>query len=106
MQGPGDFVGVDLGTSSCKVAVVDARGGIRATAARRYPLELGGSGAAEQDPEEWWKAVSEALREVLAAGKFGVEGVGFTGQGSGSVPTGPGGAPLRKAKKTMDPRGK
>lgn len=101
------FVGVDLGTSSCKVALVDAHGGIRATSIRRYPLELGGSGVAEQDPERWWNAMSEALREVFSSGSdLEIGGIGFTGQWSGTVPVDAGGNPLHRAMIWMDTRGK
>ncbi len=41
LQSSADFVGVDLGTSSCKVAVVDLHGGIKATSAKRYTIEVG-----------------------------------------------------------------
>lgn len=107
MQSSSDFVGVDLGTSSCKVVVVDVRGGIKATSTKGYHLELGGPGTAEQDPEGWWKAVSEALSDVFSAGvKLDVKGVGFTGQWSGTVPIDAEGNPLHRAIIWMDTRGK
>lgn len=103
----GDFVGVDLGTSSCKVSVVDARGEVKATSIRRYPLDLGVQGSAEQDPGDWWRAMCDATREALSSGpKLDLKGVGLTGQWSGTVPTDAGGAPLRKAIIWMDSRGK
>lgn len=106
MQGSG-FVGVDLGTSSVKVAAFNARGDIGGTSTRRYPLELDGSGRAEQDPEAWWKAMSEALRELFSSGPgFDVRGVGFTGQWSGTVPVDADGNALHKAMIWMDTRGK
>jgi len=107
LQSSADFVGVDLGTSSVKVAVVEANGRIKATSTRRYPLELGESGKAEQDPEGWWRAMSEALREVFSSeSKFDVKGIGFTGQWSGTVPVDAEGNVLHKAIIWMDTRGK
>ena len=107
LQNSADFVGVDLGTSSCKVAVVDIHGGIKATSAKRYTIEVGESGMAEQDPEKWWAAVSEALRDVFSSGlEFDVKGVGVTGQWSGTVPVDSEGNPLHKAIIWMDTRGK
>ncbi len=107
LQSSADFVGVDLGTSSCKVAVVDLHGGIKATSAKRYTIEVGESGMAEQDPEKWWAAVSEALRDVFSSGlEFDVKGVGVTGQWSGTVPVDSEGNPLHKAIIWMDTRGK
>jgi len=107
LQSSADFVGVDLGTSSCKVAVVDVHGRIGATSTRRYSLELGESGLAEQDPEGWWRAMSEALREVFSSGtKFDVKGIGFTGQWSGTIPVDAEGNHLHKAIIWMDTRGR
>jgi len=107
LQSSADFVGVDLGTSSCKVAVVDVHGGIKATSTKRYPLELGGPGMAEQDPQVWWKAVCEALRDIFSSGpRFDVRGIGFTGQWSGTIPVDSEGNVLHKAIIWMDTRGK
>jgi xylulokinase len=96
-----------LGTSSVKVAVFDVHGGIKATSTKRYPLELGAPGMAEQDPEGWWRALSEALREVFSSGfRFDLKGVGFTGQWSGTIPVDAEGNALHKAIIWMDTRGK
>jgi xylulokinase len=98
---------VDLGTSSVKVAVFDAQGGIKGTSTKRYSLELGESGKAEQDPGGWWTAMSEALREVFSSGSgFDVKGIGFTGQWSGTVPIDAEGNVLHNAIIWMDTRGK
>jgi xylulokinase len=98
---------VDLGTSSVKVAVFDTHGDIKGTSTKRYPLELGEVGRAEQDPEGWWGAMSEALREVFSSGsRFDVKGIGFTGQWSGTIPVDSEGNVLHKAIIWMDTRGK
>ena len=107
LQSSADFVGVDLGTSSVKVAVFDTQGVIKGTSTKHYTLELGESGKAEQDPEEWWRATSEALREVFSSGSsLDVRGMGFTGQWSGTIPVDPEGKALHKAIIWMDTRGK
>ncbi|HYB76158.1 MAG TPA: FGGY family carbohydrate kinase, partial [Nitrososphaerales archaeon] len=107
MQSSADFVGVDLGTSSVKVAVFDTNGGIKGTSTKRYSLELGEPGKAEQDPEGWWGAMSEALRETFSSGsRFDVKGIGFTGQWSGTIPVDADGNVLHKAIIWMDTRGK
>lgn len=96
-----------MGTSSVKVAVFDVHGGIKATSTKHYPLELGAPGLAEQDPEGWWRALSEALREVFSSeSKFDLKGVGFTGQWSGTIPVDAEGNVLHKAIIWMDTRGK
>ena len=107
MQSSADFVGVDLGTSSVKVAVFDLQGRIRATSTKRYPIELGESGMAEQDPDRWWGAVSEGLRDVASFGLgLNVKGIGFTGQWGGTVPVDSEGNPLHKAIIWLDTRGR
>jgi len=102
-----DFVGVDLGTSSVKVAVFDLEGRVKATSTKRYPIELGESGMAEQDPDTWWGAVSEGLREVCSSGRgLNVKGIGFTGQWGGTVPVDSEGNPLHHAIIWLDTRGR
>lgn len=57
---------VDLGTSGPKVALVSERGEVAAAAGRRVATELLADGGAEQDPDEIWAAVRDAVREVVA----------------------------------------
>jgi len=107
LESSADFVGVDLGTSSVKVAAFDLKGRVKATSSRRYPIELGASGMAEQDPEKWWGAVSEGLREIFSSGReLNVKGVGFTGQWGGTVPVDSEGNPLHRAIIWLDTRGR
>lgn len=94
------LAGIDLGTSSVKVVVIDDRGRILASAGRGYGIDSPGPGAAEQGPRTWWLATRECLREVLAAG--GVEagrigGVGVCGQMHGLVTLDGQGEPVRPA---------
>jgi xylulokinase len=49
-------LGFDVGTSSMKGVVVDAHGGIRASARRSYPLMYPGPGRVEADAEQVWTA--------------------------------------------------
>ncbi|MEB4589538.1 FGGY-family carbohydrate kinase [Candidatus Thiothrix sp. Deng01] len=51
------YAGIDLGTSGCRVAVIDAAGGVLAATRVDYPANVG------QTPELWWAAT----RQVLAA---------------------------------------
>ena len=44
----------------------DLEGNLLRLARREYPVLTGaGPGHAEQDPETWWKAVCETLREIV-----------------------------------------
>ncbi len=81
-------LGVDLGTGSVKVALVDEGGGVRAKASRAYDLTSPRAGWAEADPHEWWSATNAAAEEVSASasGEFqAAVGVGFSGQMHGLV---------------------
>ena len=81
-------LGIDIGTSGTKTIAIDETGAILATAAREYPCEHPKPGWSEQDPDLWWRASAETVRQVLGSGKFAVGdvvGVGLSGQMHGSV---------------------
>jgi xylulokinase len=82
------LVGIDLGTSSVKVLVMDEDGRIAGQATADYPLYTPHPGWAEQEPEEWWQATVQAVK--TAVGVSGVRpaelvGLGLSGQMHGSV---------------------
>ena len=52
------LVALDLGTSGLKVAVTTPRGEIAGSVQERYPLHVLGGGGVEQDPEDWWRAIT------------------------------------------------
>ena len=100
------LLGVDLGTSSCKVGLFGAGGDLVAAGSEAYPLHLAPGGGAEQEPEDWWSAVVAATTGVLKGGRGReVAGVGVAGQWSGTVPIGKDGKALRRAIIWMDTRG-
>lgn len=77
------LLGIDIGTSACKVAVSDRSGRVLAAENGDYPVYYPHEGWAEQNPEEWWKAVCGAVRESIErAGILPEEiaGVGIDGQ--------------------------
>jgi xylulokinase len=76
------LLGIDVGTSACKVIAVDGNGRVAAKALASYPLVSPRPGWAEQDPEHWWQATQSALAEVLAAlpDRRAVAGIGLSGQ--------------------------
>lgn len=62
----GLLIGVDPGTSETKAGLFDLEGNLLHLARREYPILTGADPRrAEQDPETWWKAVCEALREIV-----------------------------------------
>ena len=77
------LLGIDIGTSACKVALFAGDGQVKAAASGDYPVYYPKPGWAEQDPEEWWTAVCGAARQVL--GNSGIcpeeiAGIGIDGQ--------------------------
>ena len=85
-----DYVaGIDLGTSSVKVVLMDAAGHIAGAAGSSYRVQVPQVGWAEQNPEDWWEAAKRALREAMGkvgAGGDQIKGVSFSGQMHGMVP--------------------
>ena len=83
------LLGIDIGTSACKVAVFDEDGTVLAQASREYKVYYPKSGQAEQEPEEWWSAICESIREVLTGKEVSAEaicGIGVDGQSWSAIP--------------------
>ena len=80
------YLGVDLGTSSVKVLLVDETGAVRKTASRTYPLEFPQPGWSQQNPADWWNAVEACIPELLEGeDKSQVAGLSVGGQMHGLV---------------------
>lgn len=94
------LLGLDVGTTGAKAVLVDASGAVRGTATREYPLLVPRPGWTEQDPDAWWEASAEAIREALARSAVPpaqVAAVGLTGQMHGLVALDAAGRVLRPA---------
>ncbi len=79
-------LGIDLGTSSVKVIVVDLDGKIHGTGAASYPTRHPEPLHAEQDPGEWWMATVTATRAALSdAETTNITAIGLSGQMHGTV---------------------
>ncbi len=101
------FLGIDSGTQSTKVLVIDGRTGkALATAAEAYDLIPGlPPGAKEQHPHTWREATSKAIRLALKSAKAKpgeVKGIGVSGQQHGFVPLDKQGEVIRPAKLWCD----
>ena len=80
------FLGLDVGTSGVKAILVAEDGAVAASATAPLSLETPQPGWTEQQPESWWKASCEAIRDVLARHpEAGVASVGISGQMHSSV---------------------
>ncbi|MBQ7564290.1 MAG: xylulokinase [Lachnospiraceae bacterium] len=77
------LLGIDIGTSACKVAVFDKDGAVVAQTNKPYQVYYPESGWVEQDPTEWWAAIVAGIREVLTVDGVSAEemkGIGIDGQ--------------------------
>jgi len=77
------LLGIDIGTSSIKVAVVDAETQQVVTSAQ-YPEEESAitakqAGWAEQSPEMWWEHVQQAFQKCKSTGKFNAADISAIG---------------------------
>lgn len=77
------LLGIDIGTSACKVAIFEKSGNVVAAVNGDYPVYYPKEGWAEQNPEEWWSAVCSAVKKAIR--KAGIvpdeiAGIGIDGQ--------------------------
>jgi xylulokinase len=90
----------DLGTTGNKASLFDDQGGLVASHTEHYPVNYAQAGWAEQDPLDWWHAVTTSTRALLAEAHVApadVAAVTFSGQMMGIVPIDAAGQPLRPA---------
>ncbi len=101
------LLGIDIGTSACKVAVFDEDGKVLAQANRPYRVYYPQNGWAEQNPEEWWEAICDAVREALSEESVSAEqikGIGVDGQSWSAIPVDENGSVLHNTPIWMDTR--
>ena len=60
------LLGIDVGTSACKITVFETNGNVLVTLNGKYKALHPKSGWAEQNPEDWWNAVSYCIREIFS----------------------------------------
>ncbi|KXX63902.1 FGGY-family carbohydrate kinase [Marichromatium gracile] len=68
MRGGAAFIGLDLGTSGCRAVAIDAAAEPLAETRAALPDSIRPApGRVEQNPEDWWQALTEVLRALVAA---------------------------------------
>lgn len=75
------LLGIDVGTSGCKVLLIDENGTVLKQASAEYPLSVPQPLWSEQNPEDWWNGVQACLREIGET----PDAIGVTGQMHGAV---------------------
>lgn len=94
------LVGIDVGTSSAKVALIDVGGKTLATASRDHPTYSPKPGYQEQDADDWWRGACECILEILDKTRIDptdVAGLSLSGQGCACLPVNAAGEPLTRA---------
>lgn len=79
------LIGIDIGTSGTKSVLFDTEGNTVASATADYPLYQPENGWAEQNPQDWWKAVCSTLSEISKKACGEICGIGLSGQMHGLV---------------------
>jgi xylulokinase len=77
------FLGIDLGTTGLKVALLTETGQLVGSECCEYPILSPQRGYAEQDPEAWWTGFVTAcrcLKDQYPSGFDDVVGIGICGQ--------------------------
>lgn len=79
------YIGIDLGTSGVKMLLTDGEGKILNETSRTYPVSRPAEGWSEQNPEDWWEAVKDGLRELACKKNLQIAGIAVAGQMHGLV---------------------
>ncbi|MCX6090815.1 MAG: FGGY family carbohydrate kinase [Candidatus Atribacteria bacterium] len=99
-------LGIDVGTTGCKVIGFDEKGHVIAQAYREYPLYQPQEGWMELDAEEVFRSVEECLLDI--SGDLQSDppvSIGISAQGEAVVPVDSSGKPLSRSMVTFDKRG-
>jgi xylulokinase len=94
------FLGIDLGTSALKAVLVDGTERVLAETAVRLGTSSPRPGWSEQDPRDWWTALTAAVEELRRADADAfarVRALGLSGQMHGAVLVDRAGDPVRPA---------
>lgn len=80
------LLGIDLGTSALKLLLLDSDGEILEIVSETYSLSMPYPGWAEQDPEDWWKAVRNGFATLAQSYDLSkIAALSFSGQMHGLV---------------------
>ena len=97
------LIGLDIGTTSVKAAVIDTSGNIHARFSESYPSSRTGTNLVEQNPEDWIGLLNKALNSFI---DHKVVGIGICSQVNTHVFLGSDDRPLFPAITWQDIRAK
>lgn len=101
------LLGIDIGTSACKITLFEKDGTVVVSTTGDYPVYYPHEGWAEQNPDEWWRAVCGAIKDMLAVYPIKSEqiaGIGIDGQSWSAIPIDKDGNVLANTPIWMDTR--
>lgn len=80
------YIGADLGTSALKLLLMDGSGEIKKIVSKEYPIYFPNPGWSEQNPQDWWNAFVDGMKELTSdCGQNDIGGISFGGQMHGLV---------------------
>jgi len=82
------LMGIDVGTTGTKAILIEKNGEVISTTTVGYSLYRPHPKWAEQNPEDWWRATINSVKQVLTNSKVNpkdIKGVGLSGQYHGAV---------------------
>jgi xylulokinase len=98
-------IGIDSSTTATKAIAWKQDGSVVGAGRSPIPLASPGNDRYEQNPEDWWSAASQALRELLQqVAPERVAALAIANQRETFVPLGPEGDPVRPAIVWLDQR--
>lgn len=99
------MIGIDLGTTALKAILIDRRGNRLASFSEPYPIHRPQPGYAEQDPNDWLRALFTALQTFARDHDLaGLRGIGICSQVNTHVFLGADGVPVLPAITWQDTR--
>ena len=101
------LMGIDVGTTGCKVVAFDEAGAVLAQAGREYPLISPQPGWYELNPDQVWDFVCDCLREVNGQlARDPVSALSLSSQGEAMTPVTREGVVLANSPISSDGRNK
>jgi xylulokinase len=99
------LLGIDVGTTGCKVIAFDDRGRPIARDAAEYPLEFPHPGWIELDPDVVWQKLAKCIRSVASRTRRNpIKAIAISAQGEAFLPVDRRGNPLSNSIVTFDSR--
>lgn len=99
------YLSIDIGSTSTKVVFYRPDGALAGACSADYPIQYPRSGWAEQNPDDWWKAICQCCKKIMAeTNGEEIYTISVSGQAPSCVPIDRQGKLLRPAILWLDRR--